>query len=273
MWENAEARTEIRIGKLSKLTGVKAGTIRFYEKCGFLSPVKRLPNGYRVFGERHVYQVRVCRLVFGGFVNKRLRKISMGLIAAAREWDPVAYRAAAADYLRAVEEDIEGTRKAVSVVTKRMEADGSGRLNSGLEQRTCGACPGGKQEENGFPHAASYTKKQAASVVGVTPEAIRNWERNGLLGQTKAYQKRYYLKEAIERMYVIRMLLDNGYSMMAVKRFFAAFDEEGALSAVCPLTEPGEDGALIYRADRYLETLLGTREKAEELCRLSDKII
>ena len=29
---------ELKIGSLSQLTGVKAGTIRFYEKCGFLEP-------------------------------------------------------------------------------------------------------------------------------------------------------------------------------------------------------------------------------------------
>ncbi len=271
--KSGNEKNGFRIGELSGLTGVKAGTIRFYEKCGFLSPVKRLPNGYRVFEEKHVYQIRICRLVFGGFVNKRLRRISMGLIAAAREWDLKAYRSASADYLRAVEADIERTKKAVDAVTRQMEAAGSGRSNGRQEGGICGAYPGGGQAKNGFPCAVLCSKKQAASIVGVTPEAIRNWERNGLLGQAKAYQKRYYPREAVERMYVIRLLLDNGYSMMAVRKFFAAFDAEGAAAAVCSLTEPGEDGALIYRADRYLETLRNTKEKAEELFALSDEML
>ena len=74
----------LKIGSLSQLTGVKAGTIRFYEKCGFLEPAKRLPNGYRVFCKRHIYQIRVCRLAFGGFVNKRLRKMSRDVLRASR---------------------------------------------------------------------------------------------------------------------------------------------------------------------------------------------
>lgn len=100
-----------RIGELSKLTGVKAGTIRFYERCGLIAPAKRLPNGYRIFDEKHIDQVRICRLVFGGFVNKRLRKISMELIWAAKEWDLAAYKKAAEGYLQAVREDIEETKK------------------------------------------------------------------------------------------------------------------------------------------------------------------
>lgn len=294
---NTKIKTELQIGELSERTGVKAGTIRFYERCGFLSPVKRLPNGYRVFGERHVYQIRVCRLVFGGYVNKHLRKLSMDLITAAREWDRKAYQTAAAVYLRAVEADIEGTQKAVDVVTRRMKAAESGRTGggcSGRGEKTSGACSGreertgsgcsgrgggtdtvcsGKEEENDFLCAAPYSKKQAAAIVGVTTEAIRNWERNGLLGQPKAYEKRYYPQEAIERMYVIRLLLNNGYSMMAIKSFFAAFDRNDVEAAVRSLTKPGESETLIYQADRYLETLLHTREKAEELYRLSDGII
>ena len=88
-------KTEFQIGKISTLTNVKTGTIRFYEKCGFLSPVKRLPNGYRVFEEKHIYQIRICSLVFGGFVNKRLRRLSMELIFFAREWDLKGYQSAA----------------------------------------------------------------------------------------------------------------------------------------------------------------------------------
>ncbi len=244
------AKTEFQIGELSKLTKIKAGTIRFYEKSGFLSPVKRLPNGYRVFEEKHIYQVRICSLVFGGFVNKRLRKISMDLIFFAREWDLKGYQSAAENYLRAVREDIAGTRRAVKTVQRKMKES-----SSYLE------------EESGEDR---YSKKQAAVLVGTTPESIRNWERNGLLTPAKPYQKRYYSQSAMERMDVIRFLLDNGYSMMAVKNFFAVFDAEGAEMAVGILTAPGESETLIYRADRYLETLLKTEKKAEELCGLFD---
>ncbi len=102
-----------KVGELAKVTGVKEGTIRFYEKCGFLEKVERLPNGYRVYTKHHLYQVKICRLVFGGFVNRRLRKSSMQLIATAKEWDLNAYETAAAEYQKAIQEESERTRNVI----------------------------------------------------------------------------------------------------------------------------------------------------------------
>lgn len=51
-------------------------------------------------------------LVFGGFVNRRLRKISRDLLQASREWNPEAYCKVADRYLQAVEEDIRRTEMA-----------------------------------------------------------------------------------------------------------------------------------------------------------------
>ena len=241
------AEAELKIGRLSQLTGVKAGTIRFYERCGFLEPARRLPNGYRVFCGRHIYQIRICRLVFGGFVNRRLRRISRDVLQASRDWDPAAYRLAAERYLQAVREDIERTGKAVDIVLDKLQ-------------------------ETGDDEGMSYTKKQAADLVGVTPEAVRNWERNSLLVQRAAYEKRLYSRKELDRMYVIRLLLDNGYSMMAVRSFFAEFDIGGGAQAAGLLMEPGEREELIYRADRYMETLRRTEEKAVRLCALADEM-
>ncbi len=251
---------QFQIGELSRITGVKAGTIRFYESSGFLEPAKCLPNGYRIFGIRHIYQVRICRLVFGGFVNKRLRKISLRILEAAGNWDLEVYDDATNSYLRAVEEDIAGTRRAIAAVMEKLQEAGSFRSDS-----TC-PLPVSPDRETGYP------KKQAAQLVGVTPEAVRNWERNGLLGQTQSYRRRIYSPEMLERMYVIRLLLDNGYSMMAIQTFFAEFDAGNGQRAVDVLVNPGQTESLIYRADRYLETLLNEEKKAEKLCKLLDEM-
>ena len=237
---------ELKIGSLSQLTGVKASTIRFYEKCGFLEPAKRLPNGYRVFCKRHIYQIRVCRLVFGGFVNKRLRKISRDVLRTSRDWNPEAYRKATDRYLQAVEEDIRRTKLAVDIVMDKLQET----IDAGLV----------------------YTKKQAAGLVGVTSETIRNWERNGLFRQRTKYEKRLYSQPELNRMYVIRLLLDNGYSMMAVRSFFREYDGGDRELAMIQLMEPGESEDLIYRADRYMETLLKAQEKARQLCAMSDEM-
>lgn len=245
-----------QIRELSALTGVKAGTIRFYERCGFLEKAERLPNRYRVFNQHHIYQIRVCRLCFGGFVNKHLRRISMSVIDAASRWDLGAYEEAAQRYRQAVAQDIERTKKAIFVALEHMEQDRRETYAYG---------------ENESANKA-YSKKQAAEIVGVTPEAIRNWERNGLLRQRMPYQKRCYGQWELNRMYVIRLLLDTGYSIMAILHFLTEYDGGEESRATKLLMEPEETEDLRYRADKYLETLFQTEEKANALCDLLEEM-
>lgn len=234
-------KTGYGIGQLSGLTGVKEGTIRFYERMGFLEKAQRRENGYRVFNERHVCQVKVCRLVFGGYVNRSLRRDSMELIRAAGCWNLEEYQKAAKRYEKAVEEQIDRTVKAIALCVERMETkDGEAAVSSHI----------------------TYSKKQAAEMAAATPEAIRNWERNGLLPHGLPYQRRYYDQEALNRMYVIRLLLDTGYSMMAIRSYFSQYDSGCRSMAEVVLLSPGQNDDLIYRADRYLETLYHTKEKA-----------
>jgi len=236
---NDETSASYRISELSRLTGVKAGTIRFYEKCGFIGSVERSSNGYRIYRRRHIVQLRICRLVFGGFVNKRLRRKSLKVLDASARWDLDAYEKACADYQKAVEEDIERTRKAIDLCMEQMRRENSADV--------------------------LYSKKEAAAMVGVTPEAVRNWERNGLLGLHTPYQRRFYDQTSLNRMYVIRLLLDTGYSMMAVRSFMLEHDGGQPEKAEQLLMSPMESEELRYRSDRHLEALLQLREKALQL--------
>lgn len=236
----------IKIGELSKATGVKKGTIRFYEKCGFLETVERLPNGYRIYTNHHLYQVTICHLVFGGFVNSRLRKSGMQLIAAAKEWDLGSYETAAAAYQKAIREDIERTRKVIEIAVGKTSI----------------------QEDTD----SQYTKKQAAALVGTTEESIRNWERNGLLPRARAYQKRYYSQAAVNRMYVIRLLLDTGYSLMAILLFLQKMDSGMDKDAKNVLLKPEEGEDLLSCADCYLQALLDLQQKADLLYSLHTEL-
>ena len=244
--EDNRSDSTYRIGELSRITGVKEGTIRFYEQCGFVGPVERTSNNYRLYHRWHIYQIRVCRLVFGGFVNRRLRRESRKVLDASARWDLEAYGQAAANYQRAVEEDIEGTKKAISICMQQMSQEA-------VEDRCC-------------------PKKQAAAMVGVTPETIRNWERNDLLGQHEPYRKRFYNQALLNRMYVIRLLLDTGYSMMAIRSFMQEYDSGQPENAEKLLMSPKESEELRYRSDRYLEALLHLREKARQLCELKTEM-
>jgi DNA-binding transcriptional MerR regulator len=57
-------RRELNIGGLSRETGVKVVTIRFYERIGVLAAPPRTAGNYRVYSQEHVRRlhfVRRCR--------------------------------------------------------------------------------------------------------------------------------------------------------------------------------------------------------------------
>jgi len=41
----------LRVAELAERAGIAPSTVRFYERAGLLSPARRAPNGYRMFGE------------------------------------------------------------------------------------------------------------------------------------------------------------------------------------------------------------------------------
>ena len=73
-------------------------------------------------------------------------------------------------------------------------------------------------------------------------------------------------------MYVIRLLLDTGYSMMAIRSFMQEYDSGQPENAEKLLMSPEESEELRYRSDRYLEALLHLREKARQLCELKTEM-
>ena len=49
------------IGELANLAGVTTRTVRYYEELGLFDGESRAPNGYRIYTEQHVRQLRGIR--------------------------------------------------------------------------------------------------------------------------------------------------------------------------------------------------------------------
>ncbi|WUH97924.1 MerR family transcriptional regulator [Spirillospora sp. NBC_00431] len=58
----------MRIGQVSRRTGVSERSLRYYEEQGLLRPERR-PSGYRVYGDADVAAVRRIRILLAAGLN------------------------------------------------------------------------------------------------------------------------------------------------------------------------------------------------------------
>ncbi len=223
-------------GKLAKMADVPANTVRFYEKVGLISPAERAPNGYRQYTPMHLVQLRVCRLIFmEPYAGRKLRDSSRTVLEALKEPDlPKAYRLAE-DHLRVVEREYAAALETASLLkkwTERREWPSNGR---------------------------QYGHKEAAAMLGVTPEVIRNWERNGLIRVPRAGSRhsRLYGEADIARLRIIYMLRQNNYSIAAIRRSLSSYDSGNGGGAVLALNQPQDEEEIEFMSagDHWLEVL------------------
>jgi DNA-binding transcriptional MerR regulator len=223
----------LRTTDLAKAIGVHPNTVRLYEEWGFMPPVPRAPNGYRQFRQEHLDCLRLARLALqwpypGGKdpVLEMVRRAVAGDLGGARE--------SAQTYLDHIGRERALAESAVDVLERWAQ---------------------GNPDDDAVGHPLRI--KDAAHLLDLTPDALRSWERNGLLSVPRAPANRYRLYGAAEigRLRVIRLLRQAGYSTMAILRLMQHLDEgrtEG-LREVLDTPRPDED--VFSAADRWLSAL------------------
>lgn len=139
--------------------GVHPNTIRFYEEQGLLPKVPRLQNGYRIYSDHHLLQLRFIRLAFKAeIISDNLRSEAAQIIKTA----------AAGRYEAAISQTNQYRQHIEEEISKALEAI---RLSESILLG---------QSEN---KADSITigRREAAARLGITMDVLRDWERNGLV--------------------------------------------------------------------------------------------
>jgi DNA-binding transcriptional MerR regulator len=225
----------LRTSDVAKAVGVHPNTVRLYEAWGLLPSIPRAPNGYRMFAESHVDQMRLARLAMRiTWLGGAIRKHALSMVYSAAEGDLDASLEQAIALQAIIQSEIDHAHAAADVLERW--AQGSGSLSK---------------------LSAPMTIGQVAQCLSVTPDMLRNWERNGLLSVPRdpANQYRQYGLTEIDRLCVIRALRKAGYSLMAILRLMLAFDrgQRGGLRVVLDTPRPDEDAR--YATDRWISAL------------------
>ena len=237
-------RHYLRTSDLSKAVGLHPNTVRLYEEWGFLPSIPRSSSGYRLFTEQHLDQLRLaCIAVHCEWAGRILRRSALGLVK----------QAAAGDLAGALE---LAWRHLALVQAEQAQAEAAAAF---LERWAQGTVVTAAMEP--------VQIGQAAELLAVTRDILRNWERNGLIKVPRDPVSGYrrYGPAEIGRLRVIRMLLRAGYSIMAVLRMLLQFDQGHCTGLRELLDTPRPDEDILYDSDRWLSTLAGQEQRARQM--------
>jgi DNA-binding transcriptional MerR regulator len=233
----------LKTSEIAKLVGVHSNTVRLYEQWGFISPVPRAPNGYRLYAREHLDQMRLARLALhGGWPGKSIRESALSLVLCTASMDLRGALAQARKHLRLMRAERTRAEKAAAL------------LERWAERRTPSR---GKMIQIG----------EAAKKTGLSIDMLRSWERNGLIKARRDPQSGYRLYGAAEisRLRVIRMLRLAGYSTMAILRMMIQLDQGMQKNLRLALDTPRPDEDVYTAADRWLSTLAEQEKRAKRI--------
>lgn len=236
--------------QIARMVGVHPNTVRFYEEMGLLPPVPRAPNGYRLFDDTHLAQLRLLRAAFRAeIVSNRLRQEAVEVVRTAAAGDLAGARRRAQRYLERLREERAQAEEAVGVA-------------AALSER--GPAPDADTVCRG--------RSEAAAALGVTSNVLREWERNGLIQvPRRPGGRKRYSAQAMARLKMIRTLRNAHYSMMSILRMLNRLDA-GETDLRRTIDTPGADEDIVSAADRYITALGEAEVHALEVLDLLDAL-
>jgi DNA-binding transcriptional MerR regulator len=240
----------LRTSDIAKAVGVHPNTVRVYEEWRFLPTIPRNKSGYRLFTEEHLNQMRLAHTILrwpypGG------KKLVVDLVWQAANGDFGGALENAYTYLARVKGEIAQAEIAAELLD---------RWASGIAIEST---------------STALSMTETAELLDVTKEALRNWERNGLIKIPRNPNNNYrrYGSQEIARLRVIRMLRHAGYSLMAILRMLLEFDQGQTENLRDVLDTPRPDEDIYHVTDQWLSTLTNVESRARQAIDILEEMI
>ncbi len=272
-----------KTSEVAKLFNLHPNTIRLYEQWGLLPVVPRSSTGYRLFTQAHIDQIKLIRLTMKcSLFGRGIKKTAYQMIHLAAEGsfqDAFQYAQILKGMLHTEcmqAEEAEKFLESWALIT----ATGT-HINSTPTQKktaTSSRLDSSKVYEEAMPSPGDKVSFQAAAeILSITPDTLRDWERNNLIHIPRNPLNGYreYGIEEINKLRVIRALRRSNYSNMAILRAMQKLESgssEGLLEALDNPELDADRGYLCF-TDSLLTTLRTAKEAIEEIiCQLSQQI-
>jgi len=228
---------------LAEAVGCHVNTVHLYEQWGFIPPVPRDPgNHYRMFSCYHLEQFKLAYLALkypypGG------KDVVLDLVYAARDRDLDKAISLAEVYRAQIAAERAQAEAAIDYLEGWLRGDEAPEIKKAL------------------------SIGEASGVLDLTRDTLRSWERDGLIEVPRNPRNGYrqYGPEEIGRLRVIRVLVNGGYSHMAILRLMLRLDRGEAVDPRKTLDTPSANEEIFHITDQWLTALAGEVERCEKI--------
>ena len=228
--------------EVARIIGIHPNTVRMYEEWGLIPLAERKPNGYRIFTDFHIEQLRLARIAFQiEVLQNGLRKKAIKTIKLSAKKDFDKALVLAEEYLSQIQKEQRNAEESIGIAKQILS---------------------GKSVE----HTFLLKRKEVSNYLDISMDTLRNWERNGLL-QVKRKQNGYraYTSDDIERLKMIRTLRLANYSLEAILRMLHALEHNPQVNIKQVLNTPTADTDIVSVCDRLIISLRDAEKNAEKM--------
>lgn len=227
---------------VAKIIGIHPNTVRLYEEWGLIPPAERKSNGYRIFTDFHIEQLRLARIAFQiELLQNGLRKKATETVrlSAKRDFDKALLLAE--EYRSQIQREQRNAEESVVIAKQFLSV---------------------KSEEK----ILFLKRKEVSDYLNISMDTLRNWERNGLL-RVKRKQNGYraYTSDDIKQLKMIRTLRLANYSLEAILRMLTALEHDSQVNISQVLNTPRTDEDIVSVCDRLIVSLGDAEKNAEKM--------
>lgn len=232
-----------RTSEIAHRMGIHPNTVRLYEQLELIPKPERKANGYRVFTDFHLEQIKLVRIALQVEVLQNgLRKQAISIIKTSALGDFNKAICLAEQYLQQIKDEQRNAEEAIAITKKLLS---------------------GESQETG---TVFLTRKETADYLQVSMDALRNWEMNGLLTvKRKQNGYRVYAGEDIRRLKIIRSLRCANYSLSSILRMLYTLSQNPEADIRQVIDTPRKNDEIISVCDKLLTSLYYAEQNANAM--------
>lgn len=235
---------------IAKYAGIHPNTVRLYEELELIPKPERQENGYRIFTEFHIEQMKLARTALRVEVLQNgLRKQAISIVKTSAFGDFDKAIQMTKNYLQQIKQEQANAEEAIAITEKLLS---------------------GEDEESS---TRVLTRKETAEYLQISMDTLRNWEMNGLLTiKRKKNGYRVYTEKDIRRLKMIRALRCGNYSLSAILRMLNALSDTLTVDIRQVINTPEKGDDIVSVCDKLLTSLHFAEQNGRRLLEQLEKM-